>query len=203
MEELIGVAMKRVLLTGFEPFNNASLNPSQEVIKRIAHNSIVAKEVLPVTFSKSVTRLIELIELHNPEVIICLGQAEGRSQITPEQVAINLDDAKIPDNSGVEIRNRKIINEGPDAYFTTLPIREIVERLQESGVPAAISLSAGTFVCNHIFYVLQHHCRQRNILSGFIHLPLMNEQSGEFPDKPTMAIDEIVRGISLVLDEVS
>lgn len=196
-------AMKRVLLTGFEPFNKASLNSSQEVIKRITHKSLVAKEVLPVTFSTSTERLIELIELHSPEVIVCLGQAEGRSQITPEQVAINLDDAKIPDNSGVEIRNQEIINEGPDAYFTTLPIREIVERLQENGIPSAISLSAGTFICNHIFYGMQHYCHRKNISSGFIHLPLMKEQSAEFPDKPTMAIDEIVRGITVVLDEVS
>ncbi|MFM8446296.1 MAG: pyroglutamyl-peptidase I, partial [Actinomycetota bacterium] len=111
--------------------------------------------------------------------------------------------AKIADNDGEIIKNQKIIIEGPDAYFTTLPIRRMVDKLQENRIPAALSFSAGTFVCNHIFYVMQHHCRQRNILSGFIHLPLMKEQSGEFPDKPTLAIDEIVRGISLVLDEVS
>jgi len=199
LEELIGVAMKRVLLTGFEPFNNASLNPSQEVIKRIAHNSLVAKEVLPVTFSKSVTRLIKLIELHNPEVVICLGPAEGRSQITPEQVAINLDDAKIPDNSGVEIRNQKIINEGPDAYFTTLAIREIVERLQESGVPAAISLSAGTFVCNHIFYEIQKSLKGTEIKSGFVHVPLVTEQAVEFPGQPTMKLNDLVRAARAVI----
>ena len=195
--------MRRVLLTGFEPFNKATLNPSKEVIQRIVHESLIAQEVLPVTFSSAASRLVELIELHKPHVVICLGQAEGRSQITPEQVAMNLDDAKIADNDGEIIKNQKIISEGPDAYFTTLPIRRMVDKLQENGIPATLSFSAGTFVCNHIFYVLQHHCRQRNILSGFIHLPLMKEQSGEFPDKPTLAIDEMVRGISLVLDEVS
>ena len=100
--------MKRVILTGFEPFNNSSLNPSQEVIRRITHKSIVAKEVLPVTFSTSATRMIELIRVHQPNVVIALGQAEGRSHITPEQVAINLDDAKIADNVGEIAQARKL-----------------------------------------------------------------------------------------------
>jgi pyroglutamyl-peptidase len=195
--------MKRVLITGFEPFNTATLNPSQEVIRRITHNSIVAKEVLPVTFSTASTRLIELIEVHQPNVVIALGQAEGRSHITPEQVAINLDDAKITDNAGEIAQVRKIIEDGPDAYFTTLPIRPIVERLQVSAIPASISLSAGTFVCNHLFYNLQHYCKGSEILSGFIHLPLMHEQADEFLGKPTMSIEEMVRGIGLVLDVLS
>ncbi|MFZ9226519.1 MAG: pyroglutamyl-peptidase I [Candidatus Nanopelagicaceae bacterium] len=195
--------MKRVLITGFEPFNTATRNPSQEVIRRITHKSIVAKEVLPVTFSTSVTRMIELIKVHQPIVVIALGQAEGRSHITPEQVAINLDDAKIADNVGEIAQARKIIEDGPDAYFTTLPIRSIVERLQVSAIPASISLSAGTFVCNHLFYRLQHYCKGGEILSGFIHLPLMHEQADEFPGKPTMSIEEMVRGIGLVLDELS
>ncbi len=195
--------MKRVILTGFEPFNNSSLNPSQEVIRRITHKSIVAKEVLPVTFSTASRKLIELIDLYQPDLVISLGQAEARSQITPEQVAINLDDAKIADNEGEILRERKIMDGGPDAYFTTLPIRRIVERLQSNGIPASISLSAGTFVCNHLFYRLQHYCKGGEILSGFIHLPLMHEQADEFPGRPTMSIEEMVRGIGLVLDELS
>ena len=197
------VEVKRVLLTGFEPFNNSSLNPSQEVIRNIAHKSLVGQEVLPVTFSTASRKLIELIDLHQPDVVISLGQAEGRSQITPEQIAINLDDAKIADNEGEILRERKIIDGGPDAYFTTLPIRRIVERLQTDGILASISLSAGTFVCNHLFYQLQHHCKGKKIASGFIHLPLINEQAKEFPNKPTMSLEEQVRGIGLVLDEVS
>lgn len=195
--------MNRMLITGFETFNTATRNPSQEVIRRITHKSIVAKEVLPVTFSTSVTRMIELIKVHQPNVVIALGQAEGRSHITPEQVAINLDDAKIADNVGEIAQARKIIEDGPDAYFTTLPIRSIVERLQVSAIPASISLSAGTFVCNHLFYRLQHYCKGGEILSGFIHLPLMHEQADEFPGKPTMSIEEMVKGIGLVLDELS
>jgi pyroglutamyl-peptidase len=195
--------MKRVILTGFEAFNNSSLNPSQVVVERIRHNSIITKKILPVTFASAARQLTELIDFYQPEVVLALGQAEGRAQITPERIAINLDDARIADNAGEIPVERKILEEGPDAYFTTLPIRKIVDRLQRSGIPSAISLSAGTFVCNHVFYILQHHCKERNILSGFIHLPLIDEQKIEFPDKPTMASDEIVRGISLVLDEVS
>lgn len=195
--------MKRILLTGFEPFHNSSLNPSQEVIRRIEHPALIAKEVLPVTFGESARRLIELINQHSPDVVISLGQAEGRTQITPERVAINLDDARIVDNAGNSPRESAIVEGAPAAYFTTLPIAKIVESLKEAGIPAAISLSAGTFVCNHIFYAMQHHCANREILSGFIHLPLINEQASEFPGLFTIDIDELVRGINLVLDEVS
>ena len=195
--------MKRVLLTGFEPFNKSTLNPSQEVISRIKHDSLVMKKVLPVTFSTAAQQLMELIDLHKPEVVVALGQSEGRDQITPERVALNLDDAKISDNAGEMPMERKIIEDGPVAYFSTLPIRKIVDKLSANGIPSAISLSAGTFVCNHLFYRLQNHCEGKGILSGFIHLPLMTEQRSEFPGKPTMAIEEITRAIVLVLDEIS
>ena len=195
--------MERILLTGFEPFHNSSLNPSQEIIKRISHHSLVAKEVLPVTFGESAKKLNTLIDLYQPSVVVSLGQAEGRKEITPERIAINLDDARIPDNAGNSPKERTIFTGGPDAYFTTLPIKKLVERLVDNGIPSAISLSAGTFVCNHIFYAMQHHCASKDIKSGFIHLPLMDEQATEFPGLPTMKIDELVRGIGLVLDVLS
>jgi len=195
--------MERILLTGFEPFHKSILNPSQEIIRRISHRSLVAKEVLPVTFGEASLKLISLIDQHKPTVVIALGQAEGRKEITPERIAINLDDARIPDNAGNSPNERAIIAGGPDAYFTTLPIKNLVEELNENGIPASISLSAGTFVCNHIFYAMQHHCAGKAIKSGFIHLPLMNEQAIEFPGLPTMQIEEMIRGIELVLDLTS
>ncbi|MFM8964899.1 MAG: pyroglutamyl-peptidase I [Actinomycetota bacterium] len=195
--------MERILLTGFEPFHNSILNPSQEIIRRISHRSLVAKEVLPVTFSEASLKLISLIDQHKPTVVIALGQAEGRKEITPERIAINLDDARIPDNAGKSPKERAIVAGGPDAYFTTLPIKNLVEKLNENRIPASISLSAGTFVCNHIFYAMQHHCAGMEINSGFIHLPLMNEQASEFPGLPTMKIEEMIRGIELVLDLTS
>jgi len=195
--------MTQILLTGFEPFHKSILNPSEEIIKRVSHHSLVAKEVLPVTFGEASLRLISLIDQHKPTVVIALGQAEGRKEITPERIAINLDDARIPDNAGNSPKERAIVAGGPDAYFTTLPIKNLVEKLNENGIPASISLSAGTFVCNHIFYAMQHHCAGKAIKSGFIHLPLMNEQSSEFPGLPTMQIEEMIRGIELVLDLTS
>jgi len=195
--------MERILLTGFEPFHNSMLNPSQEIIKRISHRSLVAKEVLPVTFGEASQKLISLIDQHKPTVVLALGQAEGRKEITPERIAINLDDARIPDNAGKSPKERVIVAGGPDAYFTTLPITNLVEKLNENGIPASISLSAGTFVCNHIFYAMQHHCAGKEIKSGFIHLPLVNEQASEFPGLPTMQIEEMIRGIELVLDLTS
>jgi len=195
--------MERVLLTGFKPFNNATLNPSAEIIHRIEHPNLIAKEVLPVVFGEAAEKLISLIRHHKPTVVIALGQAEGRKEITPERIAINLDDARIPDNAGNSPKERVIVAGGPDAYFTTLPVKKIVENLNENGIPASISLSAGTFVCNHIFYAMQHHCLDKSIKSGFIHLPLMNEQANEFPGLPTMQIEEMIRGIELVLDLIS
>ena len=195
--------MTGILLTGFEPFHNSALNPSEEIIKRITHRSLVAKEVLPVTFGDSAKKLIALIDLYQPSVVVALGQAEGRKEITPERIAINLDDARIPDNAGNSPKERAIVTGGPDAYFTTLPIKKLVEKLIDNEIPSAISLSAGTFVCNHIFYSMQHHCSGRDIKSGFIHLPLIDQQATEFPGLPTMKIDELVRGIGLVLDVLS
>lgn len=195
--------MERILLTGFEPFHKSMLNPSQEIIRRISHRSLVAKEVLPVTFGEASLNLNSLIDQHKPTVVIALGQAEGRKEITLERIAINLDDALIPDNAGNSPKERAIVAGGPDAYFTTLPIKNLVEKLNENGIPTSISLSAGTFVCNHIFYAMQHHCAGKAIKSGFIHLPLMNEQASEFPGLPTMQIEEMIRGIELVLDLTS
>ena len=192
--------MERILLTGFEPFHKSSLNPSQEIVKRIEHPNLIAKEVLPVTFGESSRKLISLIDLHNPSVVVALGQAEGRTQITPERIAINLDDARIADNAGFSPKESPIINGGPDAYFTTLPIKRLVDHLIENGVPASISLSAGTFVCNHIFYSMQHYCLDKGMISGFIHLPIMETQAGEFPGFPTMPINQMIIGIKLILD---
>lgn len=192
--------MERILLTGFEPFHKSTLNPSQEIVKLIDHPNLVAKEVLPVTFGESSRKLISLIDLHNPSVVVALGQAEGRTQITPERIAINLDDARIADNAGFSPKEDLIIKGGPDAYFTTLPVKRLVDHLNENGIPASISLSAGTFVCNHIFYQMQHYCRDKGIRSGFIHLPLMESQAGEFPGLPTMPIDQMINGIKLILD---
>jgi pyroglutamyl-peptidase len=191
--------MTKVLLTGFEPFGSASSNPSGEIVKQISGDNIVTA-VLPVAYTQSAERLLALIAEHNPDVVISLGQAEGRTQITPEKVAINLDDARLADNEGVMRNDVKILEDGPDAYFSTLPLNEIVEAIKTAGVPAAVSLSAGAFLCNHIFYVAQNRLKGTKVRSGFIHVPLMDEQAGEFPGLPTMPLDQMVKAVRTMLE---
>lgn len=190
--------MERILITGFEPFGKASLNPSGEIVKRLSRENIVTA-VLPVAYNSSATALLTLIEKHAPEIVIMLGQAEGRNQITPERIAINLDDARIADNEGVIRTNEEIIEGGPVAYRSTLPVIEIVDALKNADIPAAISLSAGAFLCNHIFYVAQNKYEGSSVRSGFIHVPLMDEQSEEFPGLPTLPLDQMVKAIEIIL----
>ena len=191
--------MTKVLLTGFEPFGKATLNPSGEIVKQINGDNIVTA-ILPVAYAQSAEALLGLIEHHKPDVVICLGQAEGRTQITPEKVAINLDDARLPDNAGVKRSDVKILDNGPDAYFTTLPIQEMVDAARAAGVPASVSLSAGAFLCNHIFYVAQDALRGTKVRSGFVHVPLMDEQAGEFPGLPTMPLDQMIKAVRTMLE---
>ena len=191
--------MTKVLLTGFEPFGKATLNPSGEIVKQISSDNIVTA-ILPVAYAQSAEALLALIGHHNPDVVICLGQAEGRTQITPEKVAINLDDARLPDNAGVTRSDVKILANGPDAYFTTLPIKEFVTAINATGVPAAVSLSAGAFLCNHTFYVAQDALKGTKVRSGFVHVPLMDEQAGEFPGLPTMPLDQMVKAVRTMLE---
>ena len=191
--------MTKVLLTGFEPFGTATSNPSGEIVKQVSGDNIVTA-ILPVTYAQSAERLLELIAEHNPDVVICLGQAEGRTQITPEKVAINLDDARLPDNAGVRRSDVKILDDGPDAYFTTLPIKEMVDAIKAQGIPASVSLSAGAFLCNHVFYVAQNKFSGTKVRSGFVHVPLMDSQAPEFPGLPTMPLDQMVKAVRAMLE---
>jgi len=189
----------RILLTGFEPFGNATTNPSAEIVKQISMENVFTA-ILPVAYTKSAEHLLALIAEHNPDVVICLGQAEGRTQITPEKVAINLDDARLADNEGVLRSDVKILEGGPDAYFSTLPVKDIVEAIKAKGVPAAVSLSAGAFLCNHVFYVAQNKFAGTNVRSGFVHVPLMDSQAPEFPGLPTMPLDQMVTAVRAMLE---
>ena len=186
----------KVLISGFKPFGGATLNPSELLINVLEREHIPGVElftaVLPVEFDRSTEILLEKIKQVQPELVIAFGQAEGRTAITPEKIAINLDDARIPDNSGDQRRNQAIDENGMDGYFSTLPIDAMVNAMKHAGHPAEISLSAGTFVCNHIFYQLQKSLRDSGIRSGFVHLPLATEQSAEFPEKFTMDLETMV-----------
>jgi len=191
--------MTKVLLTGFEPFGTATSNPSGEIVKQISGDNIVTA-ILPVAYAQSAEKLLNLIAEHNPDVVISLGQAEGRTAITPEKVAINLDDARLADNEGVVRNDVKILDNGPDAYFSTLPINEMVDAVKAQGIPASVSLSAGAFLCNHVFYVAQNKFAGTNVRSGFVHVPLMDSQGPEFPGLPTMPLDQMVTAVRVMLE---
>jgi len=188
----------RVLVTGFEPFGGASLNPSQLLVEELAKQELpgidLITAILPVEFDRATEILLAKIQEFSPNVVISFGQAEGRSSITPEKIAINLDDARIADNSGDARKQKEIVAGGADGYFSTLPVEKIVSALNEAGVPANLSLSAGSFVCNHIFYRMQHALLGQGIKSGFIHLPLVPEQSAEFPNQPTLLLEQMLVG---------
>ncbi|MDA2962506.1 MAG: pyroglutamyl-peptidase I [Actinomycetota bacterium] len=191
--------MTKVLLTGFEPFGKATLNSSGEIVKQISGENIITA-ILPVTYRQSAEVLLALIDEQAPDVVICLGQAEGRKEITPERIAINLDEARIADNEGVLRDDVQILPGGPVAYESTLPIKEIVNAIKAQGVPAAVSLSAGAFLCNHIFYRVQSKFHGSDVRSGFVHVPLMDEQAGEFPGLPTMPLDDMVKAVRIMLE---
>jgi len=193
------MASKKVLLTGFEPFGGASFNPSGAVVQEIAEHGIdgieIVTAILPVEFKRASEKLIDLISTHKPSVVISLGQAEGRDFIGPEQVAINLADARIADNVGVKLENQRLNAAAADAYFSTLPIRAIVNAISALGISAKVSYSAGAFICNEIFFAAQSFLQGSTVISGFIHLPLASNQASEFPGLPTMPIEDQVAAI--------
>jgi len=186
----------KVLISGFKPFGGATLNPSELLVNVLERDQIPGVElftvILPVEFDRSAEILLEKVKQIQPDLVIAFGQAEGRTAINPEKIAINLDDARIPDNSGDERKDVVIDKNGSDSYVTTLPIEMMVDAMKRAGYPAEISLSAGAFVCNHIFYKLQKTLSGSNIRSGFVHLPLVTEQSSEFPGKFTMELEDMV-----------
>jgi len=186
----------KVLISGFKPFGGATLNPSELLVNVLERDQIPGVElftvILPVEFDRSAEILLEKVKQIQPDLVIAFGQAEGRTAINPEKFAINLDDARIPDNSGDERKDVVIDKNGSDSYVTTLPIEMMVDAMKREGYPADISLSAGAFVCNHIFYKLQKTLIGSNIRSGFVHLPLVTEQSSEFPGKFTMDLEDMV-----------
>ena len=191
--------MSKILVTGFEPFATSSLNPSAAIVKALKGDDLVTA-ILPVVFGQASAQLRELIDLHKLSAVLCLGLAVGRSEITPERIAINLDNARIADNEGNQPLEQRIMADGPDGYFSTLPIEKMVTTMKAAGIPASISLSAGTFVCNHIFYVLQDYLKDSSVKSGFMHVPLMDEQRKEFPNLPTMPVRQMVAGVGIALN---
>lgn len=193
---------KKVLITGFDPFGQELINPALEALKQlenrtIEHIEIVTQEV-PTVFHESIKVVTKAIETHHPDVVICVGQAGGRTQITPERVAINIDDACIPDNQQNQPIDEPIDRDGPVAYWSTLPNKRIVHNLRAAGIPAAVSNSAGTFVCNHLFYGVMNYLEKNapQIRAGFIHIPYIPEQTIT-TNAPSLGLDVIVRALEI------
>ena len=164
-------------------------------IARLLHGAVIGGHrvqaaLVPCVFGASIVELRKHLKAVRPALVVCVGQAGGRAEITPERVAINVDDARIPDNSGRQPVDRPVVRGGPAAYFSTLPVKAIVRELRGRGIPAAVSQTAGTFVCNHVFYGLMHGLRgQRRVRGGFIHVPFLPEQArGKRPRPPSLPL---------------
>ncbi len=191
-----------VLLTGFDPFGGESRNPSWLAVKaiqgrRIGGHKVVAAQ-LPTVFGDSLAELARLLREHRPALVICVGQAGGRAAISLERIAINVNDARIADNAAAQPVDTPVVAGGPAAYFTTLPIKAMLLALQREGIAAEVSQTAGTFVCNHVFYGLMHQLATRRgfkrVRGGFVHVPWLPEQG-----QPSMSTDELVRGLRLLI----
>lgn len=193
-------SLPTVLLTGFDAFGGEATNPSWEAVRalhgaRIARHRVVAR-CLPVEFRASVKALRHAIREVKPSLVICVGQAGGRAQISLERVAINVDDARIADNAGRQPIDTPIVVGGPAAYFTSLPIKAMLLALREAGIPAEVSQTAGTYVCNHVFYGLMHALQNaKNVRGGFIHIPYSPAQAAYHPGAPSLAGDIVIAGL--------
>lgn len=195
---------KTVLLTGFEPFNKETINPAWEAVRSLdgwgGDGFIVVARQLPCVFGDANRVIQEAIVQLKPDVVIAVGQAGGRVDMSVERVAINVDDAPIPDNAQRQLVDEAIVAGGPAAYFSTLPIKAIVGALRAAGLPASVSQTAGTFVCNHVFYGLMHHTAGTQVKAGFIHIPYLPEQAARFPGAASMALADMVRGLKLAVE---
>jgi pyroglutamyl-peptidase len=197
--------VKTVLLSGFEPFNGAAINPSWEAVRALDGWSgpgftVVARQ-LPCVFGAAFDALRRAVAQVRPDIVIAVGQAGGRSEISLERVAINIDDATIRDNAGGQPVDTPIVADGPAAYFSTLPVKAIVRALRLRGFPAGVSQTAGTFVCNHVFYGLMHHTAGQPVRAGFIHVPFLPEQAADRPERPpSMALRDIVDALRIAVE---
>ena len=192
-----------ILLTGFEPFGGESINSSQAVVRALRDTNVAGRNVvvkaLPCEFGSCLAVLGQAIEQCQPALVLALGQAASRADLSLERVAINVDDASLPDNAGASPVDLAVVSAGPAAYFSTLPIKAMVAALRAAGIPASVSQSAGTYVCNHLFYGLQHRLAGSGVRSGFLHLPLLPEQAAHRPGQPSMALQTMIDGVRIAL----
>ena len=197
----------KILLTAFEPFGGDTINPAQEAVRRVADEIAGAKIVkidVPVVVGKSIETVRKAMEAEKPDAVLCIGQAGGRIGLTPERVAINVDDARIPDNEGNQPIDQPIYADGAPAYFATLPVKAMVAAIREAGVPASLSNTAGTFVCNHLMYGVLYHIAKSypGMRGGFMHVPFLHEQVMNRPNTASLSTKDIVTGIEAALKAI-
>jgi pyroglutamyl-peptidase I len=201
----------KILVTGFDPFGGEKVNPALEAIKLLPAEILGTKIIkleIPTVVGKSLAKITAAVEQENPDVVLSIGQAGGRADISVERIGINIDDCRIPDNEGNQPIDEPVIQDGPSAYFVTIPIKAIVEKIREHKIPASVSNTAGTFICNHVCYGVAHLAAQRTaagkpMKSGFIHIPFLPEQAiGKPLLTPSMSVETILRGITLALEAI-
>jgi pyroglutamyl-peptidase len=197
----------KILITAFDPFGGDIVNPALEAVKKIntdLFDAEIVKLEIPTVFGKSIEKVAAAIEAENPDVVLCIGQAGGRFDITPERVAINVDDARITDNEGNQPIDQPIFADGDSAYFSMLPIKAIVQNIRAAGLPSSVSNSAGTFVCNHIMYGVLYHIHKHfpGVKGGFIHVPFIPEQVVTRPNAPAVSSDDITRALEVAVQTI-
>lgn len=198
----------KILVTGFDPFGGESINPAIESVKKlpdVIQGATIIKLEIPTVCHKSLAVIEEAIRVHNPDVIVSIGQAGGRSDISIERIGINIDDYRIPDNEGNQMVDEPVYADGPAAYFVNLPIKAMVEHIRKQKIPASISNTAGTFVCNHVTYGVRYLIDKKfpGKKSGFIHIPFLPQQVLLKPTgTPSMPLDMIVDGLCAAIEAI-
>lgn len=197
----------KILVTGFDPFGGEPINPAIETVKRLPDKILdceIIKLEIPTVAKKSIVKIEEAIIEHNPDVILSIGQAGGRHDISVERIGINIDDFRIKDNEGNQIIDEPVFEDGENAYFSTLPVKAIVENIQKNKIPSSISYTAGTFVCNHVLYGVRYLIEKKynGKKSGFIHIPFLPEQVIDKRNMPSMDINTIVKAIEIAIETI-
>ena len=199
----------KILVTGFEPFGGEAINPAQQIVESLPETisgAQVVKKIVPCVFGEAIKQVRQAMEQERPDIVVCIGQSGGRQAICPERVAINLRDARIPDNNGEQPLDEPLQADGPAAYFATLPVKAMVQHVKEAGLPCYLSFTAGTYVCNSIMYNVLYMCEKRypGIRAGFIHVPYA---CGQVIDKanttPSMPLETIAKSLEYAIEAVA
>ena len=197
----------KILVTGFDPFGGEPINPAIKSVKRLPDNlagAEIIKLEIPTVRKKSLEKIEKAINEHNPDVILSIGQAGGRFDISIERIGINLDDFRIPDNEGNQIIDEPIFPDGENSYFVKLPVKAMVQNVQKNNIPASVSYTAGTFVCNHVLYGVLYliEKKYKGKKSGFIHIPFLPQQVVDKRNTPSMELNTIVKGLTAAIEAI-